>query len=165
MNHKPPQSRTQRCHDETAEGDTLNAGSVEKTLDVWEEAGVWNRKLERTDTTENTAENRRDRIKKMILLANAYTTFVMSWEISRVLHTLLNASHCSRAVGRWASPANTRSLPVANEGNDTAFHANHQGQRSLSAKQLVYEKTIETVLRILSHLSKCIGLKNLERAK
>lgn len=82
MNHIHPQSHTQRSHDEIAEGDKLEVGSAEKTLDIWEEAGIWNRKLEHTDTTENTAKNQRGRIKKTTSLANAYMTFVVHWEIS-----------------------------------------------------------------------------------
>lgn len=40
MNHTLPQSRTQRSHDKTAEGDKLKVGSIEKALDIWEALGT-----------------------------------------------------------------------------------------------------------------------------
>lgn len=48
--------------------------------------GTRNRQLERTDTTGNTAKNQMDRMKQMMLLANAYSMFVMS--VSYIINSL-----------------------------------------------------------------------------
>lgn len=51
--------------------------AVFKDIEYMEEAGIWNGKLERIDTVENTAETQEDGTKEVILSANAYMTFVM----------------------------------------------------------------------------------------